>query len=271
MNTKQRSSLFFCSLIITALMIGVALPEALMASDSYTSWRRGLPVDVQYVMHPLFRMTLVTIVYLWLRRLSTHRASTLGLLVGWRNMLMGLGIGLACSLPMLVVGLLGTPRDDFDPRYIAYSTLMPGITEEIFYRAFAFGLLVQLARWRVWPAAIFTGIVFGLAHVDFSPAPGQTIAEQFGLWIAMIALGGVMYAWLYERARWNLWPVIGLHFAMNLWWDTFDLTSSPLGAVGATLSRIACVGYGVLFIVHPGLLREGWGLPSNYESPERSE
>ncbi len=157
---------------------------------------------------------------------------------------------------MLVVGALGGEQDDLKIRYLAYTTVMPGLTEEIFYRAFAFGLLVRVAGWKLWPAAIFTGVVFGLAHVDFTPDEGETILGQLGWWIAMIALGGVLYAWLYERASWNIWVVVALHTGMNLWWDVFEMGGSVLGPIGATVARIAAVGLALLLVVHYRLLNQ---------------
>lgn len=271
MATQPRSRMYFSIFITAVLIFGVALPQVLMGIESYSqirnSWR---PYDLQYLVHPAFRMTLVLIAWLIIRhQASPHQHPRLGLLVGLKRAMIGFGVGFGCALPMLLLGLFASVRDEFNPRYIAYTTLMPGLTEEVFYRAFAFGLLVQLARWRLWPAAIFTGIVFGLAHVDFSPDPGETILGQLGPWIAMIGVGGVMYAWLYERAAWNLWPVIALHFAMNLWWDIFDLNSSPLGVAGATATRVLSIGLAVYFVVLVGLLPKDPALRSMDEHTER--
>ena len=137
---------------------------------------------------------------------------------------------------------------------IIHGSIMPGLTEEIFYRAFMFGLLVQVARCPMWTTAIITGVVFGLAHVDITPEEGQTIIGQLGFWIGMIAAGGFMYAWIYHASNWNLWVVIALHTGMNLWWDMFDLTSTPIGGWGATSARILSVGLVVLFVMHFKLL-----------------
>ncbi len=239
--------------------IGVLGFKLLWMIDGYRSMVKSWTYDAQYLVHPLMRMVLVVIGVLLVYRMARpdDRAS-MGLAVGCPNAIKGLGLGFVCTLPMLLLGLMS---ESFTPtRYeIMYTAMMPGITEEIFYRAFMFGLLVQVARCPMWPTAIITGLVFGLAHVDITPDQGQTILGQLGPWIAMIGLGGFMYAWLYWESGWNLWVVIALHIGMNLWWDMFDLTMTPLGGWGATIARILSVGLAVLFVFHFRVLSGGRG------------
>ncbi len=241
-------------LIVVFFFIGLGVPQVLNGFESYRAMRGSWPIDAQFMIHPLFRMLIVLIGWLAIRRLiGQGRTPTLGIMVGWRQALKGFVIGFACTLPMLVLGLMCTTQPA--SRYLVYSTVVPGFTEEVFYRAFAFGLLVQVVAINRWTAAVFTAIFFGLAHVDFTPSQGQTILGQFGPWIAMIALGGLLYAWIYQRANWNLWVVVALHAGMNLWWDVFDLTSSEMGNWGATISRILAVGLAIYFVVFRGVLR----------------
>ena len=234
--------------IVSVTIVGVLLPKALWMVGGYRTFVLQLPIDAQFLIHPAFRMLLVLIAlgYLHVLRDKDERLH-MGLDVGWGLGVKAFVLGFACTLPMLALGLVseysGTNRYE-----VIYGAIAPGITEEIFYRALLFGVLVQCARTPMWTTAIVTGIVFGLAHVDITPAPGQTIVGQLNLWNAIIGLGGFMYAWLYYESRWNLWVVIALHIGMNLWWGMFDLSSSPLGAFGATLSRIVCVGLVVLFV-----------------------
>jgi len=242
-------------LIGVIVLIGTLLPKLMWMIDGYRSVVRSWPVDVQYLIHPTFRMLLVAVGWAMVMRLNRGRSpATMGLRVGWGVAINGVLIGFACSLPMLALGLAS---DSFTPtRYeIMHGAIAPGITEEIFYRAFFFGLLVQVACCPIWTTAIVSGLVFGLAHVDLTPDEGQTIIGQLGPWIAMIGVGGFMYAWLYGGSRWNLWLVIALHSGMNLWWDMFDLTQTPLGNWGATVARVLSVGLAIYFVVFRGVLR----------------
>jgi hypothetical protein len=73
--------------------------------------------------------------------------------------------------------------------------------EELFFRGFLFSGLRQ--GWSFWPAAVVTGLLFGLVHAP----EGITIVVPLGI------LGGAL-AWLYERTG-SLWPCIGIHWFNN--------------------------------------------------------
>ncbi len=255
------------SLITLFVFVGILGPKLLWMDSGYASLVRSWPLDVQFVIHPTMRMLLVLLGWVLVMRMRASGTDvSMGLLIGWRRAFMGIGIGLLCSLPMLILGFMST---SFTPnRYeIMHMAIAPGLTEEIFYRAFLFGLLVQVARCPVWTTAIITGIVFGLAHVDITPDEGKTIVGQLGPEIAMISLGGFMYAWLFWESRWNLWLVIALHASMNLWWDMFDLSVTPLGSWGATGARVLSVGLVVLLVFGLRVLGPGPGATIGDEQP----
>jgi uncharacterized protein len=73
--------------------------------------------------------------------------------------------------------------------------------EELFFRGMVFGGL--RTRLSLWPAAVISGLVFGLPHVFTGPVASITLA---GL--------GVALAWLYERTG-SLWPCILIHLINN--------------------------------------------------------
>ena len=236
-------------LVAVCAIVGTLGPKLLWMNDAYRGTIGTLPIDALLLIHPAMRMVLVLIAWgLLMQMREPGQRITVGLGVGWGNTLKGLAIGFGCTLPMLVLGLLS---DSFTPSRVEviHGAISPGLTEEIFYRALLFGLLVQMGRTPMITTAVVTGIVFGLAHIDITPDEGETIVGQLNLWNALIALGGFMYAWLYFESRWNLWVVIALHAGMNLWWDMFDLSVTPLGGWGATISRIAAVGLVVFFVV----------------------
>ena len=242
-------------------ILGVLGPKLLWTLKGYQQTVWSWPVDAQYMIHPVMRMVLVAIGTIIVLKMSkgtprpTPRPS-MGLAIGWPRATKGFLLGFVCTLPMLFLGFIC--RTASPSHYeVLYTAISPGLTEEIFYRAFMFGLLVQAARVPMWPAAIITAIIFGLAHIDITPDAGQTILGQLNAWNAMIAVGGLMFAWLYVLSRWNLWLVIALHIGMNLWWDMFDLTDTPFGAVGATLARIIPIGLAVMFVMGASSQRTG--------------
>lgn len=72
------------------------------------------------------------------------------------------------------------------------------IGEEVLFRGVVFG---GLSRWGFWPAAIPSGFLFALSHVD----PGT--------YLPFTAIG-ILFAWLFWRNR-SLWPNIVCHACFN--------------------------------------------------------
>ena len=240
-------------IIFGFFLFGIIVPIVFNNLDWYTEMRSDWARDIQYLVHPAFRMIVVLVGWLLLIRINNkNQRPSMGILIGWAPALTGMLIGFLCSIPMFILGFI-CDRKPVDHELI-YSTIVPGFTEEVFYRAFAFGLMVQVLKFKIWPAAVLTGLLFGLAHLINASVRSQPIGDEIG-WIALIAVGGLLYAWIYERANWNLWVVIMLHASMNLWWDVFDLSRSSLGDWGATLSRVLAIGLAIYFVVFRGLLR----------------
>lgn len=75
------------------------------------------------------------------------------------------------------------------------------ISEEVFFRGFLFGGL--RGRFSFWPAALISGILFGLVHLPGGP-----------LQVPPLAVFGVLLAWLYERTG-SLGPPILMHMIQN--------------------------------------------------------
>ena len=77
---------------------------------------------------------------------------------------------------------------------------LAALSEEMFFRGFVFSGL--RSRMTVWPAAVISGLVFGLVH---APTGITTVIP--------LAVFGVALAWLYDRTG-SLWPSVIAH-AMN--------------------------------------------------------
>jgi uncharacterized protein len=75
------------------------------------------------------------------------------------------------------------------------------ISEEVFFRGFLFGGL--RGRMSFWPAAVISGLLFGLVHLPGGP-----------LQVPPLVVFGVLLAWLYERTG-SLGPPILMHAIQN--------------------------------------------------------
>ncbi|HET8593304.1 MAG TPA: CPBP family glutamic-type intramembrane protease [Solirubrobacterales bacterium] len=94
---------------------------------------------------------------------------------------------------------------------IALIVIAAPFTEELFFRGFFFGGL--RSRWSLWPAAIVSGVLFGLVHAPTGPTAAIPLA---GL--------GIGLAWLYEKTG-SIWPSITAHLINNALAITVVLTS----------------------------------------------
>ena len=78
---------------------------------------------------------------------------------------------------------------------------LAAISEELFFRGFVFSGL--RSRMTVWPAALISGLVFGLVH---APTGITTVIP--------LAVLGVVLAWLYDKTG-SLWPPVIAHALNN--------------------------------------------------------
>jgi uncharacterized protein len=85
------------------------------------------------------------------------------------------------------------------------------ISEEIFFRGFIFGGLRN--RLSFWPAALISGLLFGLVHAPTGPAQ-----------VPPLVVFGVLLAWLYERTG-SLGPPILMHMIQNAIAFSYTATS----------------------------------------------
>jgi hypothetical protein len=79
--------------------------------------------------------------------------------------------------------------------------LIAPFCEELFFRGFLFAGL--RSRWSLWPAAIVSGLIFGLVH-----APTGVTA------VVPLAALGIALCWLYDRTG-SLWPCVLAHMLNN--------------------------------------------------------
>jgi membrane protease YdiL (CAAX protease family) len=84
---------------------------------------------------------------------------------------------------------------------VALIAVLAPIAEEMFFRGFVFSGL--RSRMTLWPAALISGLVFGLVH---APTGITTVIP--------LAVLGVALAWLYDKTG-SLWPPILAHAINN--------------------------------------------------------
>lgn len=115
------------------------------------------------------------------------------------------------------------------------------VIEEVVYRGLAVGALVILAHWRWWAACLAPALMFGVVHM----AQGQSPMDAAGI-VAITALGGLLFGWLFIRWRFNLWPPILLHVGLNSLWIVFALGETALGGWVGNGLRLAVVAAAIV-------------------------
>lgn len=163
-----------------------------------------------------------------------------------RSLLVGFAFALAITSVMLIYFALTSsfaPPDD-PVQTLLRGAVLPGVGEELFYRAFLFGFLFRFARWGFLPAALLVAVLFGAAHLYQGSNAGEALAI-----FAITALGAVWFAWLYTEWNFNLWVPAGFHLLMNAWWELFDVSDSALGPMGANVVRLLVIALSVVCTV----------------------
>lgn len=223
-------------LILVIFIVGTFAPTWIQSTQWYDSLVAGWLYEIRALAKPISRMLIILLGAWFLLGIHPKKLpAALTLNPGWKAVQSGIILGTLFSLPLLIVGALGGIDDQLVLRSLHFKSLAPGVFEEIFFRAFAFGFLVRLARWRLWPTAIFTAVLFALAHIHLDRIQSQNFAGQ-ATELALLAVAGTIYAWLYAKWNFNLYLVITMHTLLDLCFVLFDMNNSPLGPAGGSIA-----------------------------------
>ena len=238
---RARSAL----LILAAFTLGLAAAVHRGRIPFYRDLYHALPEPLAK-LDQLLIWTIVSLACVWLLRRATpcRAISDFGLT---RPPLRPLVFAAVSAIPMFVASAatgawrISAPDEDLTSLLGAlwFGAIVAPFAEELFFRGFAFGELVRTARWNFWPAAIITGLIFGAVH--FSGAIGrESLIGAIGV-VAITAVGGAWYAWLYLRWGFNLWVPIFLHALMNAPWILFVVDDTALGTWTANAGRAGTI------------------------------
>lgn len=175
------------------------------------------------------------------------------------------GMAVTAVLPLTYISM--TPfRIPEDPvRQVVQFALLPGIGEELLYRAFLFGLLFRFVGIGYMPAALIGAVIFGAGHI----AQGGDAGEAAVIFL-ITASGALWFAWLYVEWNYNIWVPVAFHTLMNFWWLFFDISDNAAGPAYANAARLAVILVSIIVTVMAARRRGGrivmgrlwiWGMP----------
>lgn len=205
-------------------------------------WRALDDVWIEGLLKGLVWVIPSVLVLIAVRQLSLHEA--------WRELGLessaarGYGFGLLATLPMVLALPFGAAFS-IDPAVFVGTVLLGPFAEEVLFRGFLFKQLLTRARWPLGWAIGVSAVVFALAHVrdldheligqlallQVSDVQREFVRQSLGLEstsaldflsrvgtaILVVAPAGALFAWVVHRFG-SLWPAIGLHACLNLWW-----------------------------------------------------
>jgi membrane protease YdiL (CAAX protease family) len=128
---------------------------------------------------------------------------------------------------------------------VAVGCFIAPFAEEVIFRGYLFRQLYQRAKLGFWISALVPSILFAAGH-----AYQATHFMQLTGILAITSSGSVLLCWLYKRWNYNLWVIVAIHSAMNLWWEVFAVDDTALGrwlANGARFATIACAIFLTIF------------------------
>jgi membrane protease YdiL (CAAX protease family) len=172
-----------------------------------------------------------------------HSARELGLLAPIGR---GLAFAAVASLPLLVTFAATSP---INPKLsglgvLVYCFVAP-FAEEVVFRGYLFRQLYRRARLGFWLSALLPSAVFAGEHIY----QAGDLSELLGI-VAITGTGGLLFSWVFMKWQDNLWPVFGLHAAMNLWWEMFAIDDTALGSWVANGARLLTIVLAVLLTVY---------------------
>lgn len=161
-----------------------------------------------------------------------------------RPVLPAIAFALLVSAPMAIALALSfepIPADKVGYALVR-GALAPGLTEEIMFRAFFFGILFRFACIGFIPAALITSMIFGGLHMWQGGEPFEAVKI-----FLITGVGGFWFAWLFTEWEFNAWVPISVHIVMNGWWELFDVSDTALGnEVAADLSRVVVIALSIV-------------------------
>lgn len=147
-------------------------------------------------------------------------------------------------LPMIAGFALTGEIAEFSLTTLLTKSVLSGFFEELMFRGFLVGMLISLARWHFFPAALASALLFGIGHWFQGATPTEALIAS-----AFTGVGGLWFAWLFIAWQRNLWLVASLHILMNACWVIWQVDNTVIGGQLANVLRLTTIALSILITV----------------------
>jgi membrane protease YdiL (CAAX protease family) len=180
-----------------------------------------------------FLFGLIQTAPVWVTSLLLFRKDAIRISGLTAPLLKGFGIAALSCIPLFLIFLFFFDfNESLNGHTIFNMALLAGIFEELVYRAFFFGALYGLLRWKFWPAVLVNAAIFSFGHLY----QGYDFLSSL-MTVLITGIGAVWFGWIYIRWNYNLWVPVFLHTLMNLSWHIFVVGDGT--AAGGIASYVA--------------------------------
>lgn len=151
-----------------------------------------------------------------------------------KSVFKALAVAICSTAPMFIgFSLLFDFQLSLNSNKLLITVVAAGFFEELYFRAFLFGLPYRKARLGFLPSVFFGAFYFGALHLYQS----TEFYELLGIF-GVTFLGGILFAWVYTEWNFNIWVSVFLHMFTNLAWELFEVSDNALGGVYANIFRL---------------------------------
>ena len=256
-DARMPSRWYVAAVALLVFALANASSDLVALIPGYASFVETLPVFVRRLRQPFLWAVLVFVGLAVVHRLPPWRT---GRELGFRRpVLVPFMFCVACSAPMTIAPLFLAPARDLVLVDILFAAGIWVIAEEVLFRGYCFRQLHRRAGWNLWLAAAATGVIFGLVHLGNAEIRSLPLGELLPS-IGLIAVGGLVFAWLFAAWGDNIWVPTFIHGLMNLGWELYAIDEHPAAGWLVITLRIAVVALAISGTVVAA--RMGWLAPS---------
>lgn len=151
-----------------------------------------------------------------------------------------------CCIPMTIGYSLLSSELTLSLSAIMTGSVYAGVFEEIIFRATLFGVLFRYCRWGFIPAAIISSVIFGFGHIY----QGQDAISALTA-VAITAVAGTWFSWLYCECGYRIWFPMFMHIFMNAAYGIFGMSGGAAGDLEGNIFKASSI---ILSLVYVQLL-----------------